>query len=126
MPFIAIVILALFALLGCIVFCGENRYAFIISIFVLIGLVGWIIAAGSKEDIEKERITYSVYKSPDGYQYITIKDKPINITKVFGRVFPDNVQVQEIVYETSYLGIDFTANPSENNLVVVLDEERIF
>jgi len=99
----------------------EKRIA-IIMFFISVILSAWLILALCTDSIEKERIDYTVHQSPDGYQYITYGDTPINITNVFGRTLSDNEKVQEVRYQQIYYNISFLEKRISKRLEVVEEE----
>jgi len=77
----------------------------LIFIGIVLGLSIWLIIAACQGTQIESTTLYPIHNSPDNYQYITIDNKPINITAKLGRSAPEDYVVKYTKEKTTYCGI---------------------
>lgn len=82
------------------------------TLSVLILLCIWTTLASIQENRYLGESLQKIHESPDGYQYTTLPNGTIyNVTKSFGRTFPEGSELRVETPEKYYLGIRFDLSP---------------
>ena len=95
---------------------GEEKRSIISFSIAIIFSVWVVIATHIDYKIERETI-HTIHESPEGYQYITIDNEPMNITKLFGKRVKENCMIKYIVYDSLAGGIDFLTGEKEYKII---------
>lgn len=105
MPFV-ILFLAILVLLFLTMFLLTEHHPLCILTGILCALgVWWFVSAVIAPKIIDKETCYTLYDSPDNYQYITVDSKPINMTREIGEIAPDGYRVKRTTYIDTYKGL---------------------
>lgn len=108
MPIFAIVFLIIVMCVAFACFMSEKIVTgSLCSGAIIIGLILWIGYASDQDTKVKSVTVFKVHKSPDEYQYVTVNNEPLNVTKLFGHMLGDEYSVERTEYEVCTCGIDF-------------------
>jgi len=104
-------ILVLLCLLG-LFFLSEDDHLstrrITIVFLPIVSLIAWLVLASFCEEVVLKSDLYEVETSREGYQFITVDTKPINITAIFKRMLPEGSMVRIKTPKQFYLGIFFS------------------
>ena len=120
--------LSVLVILGAVAFIISiesqfSNFTTIVAAAICLFCIIWIGVALLQKDVELKRIDYVLQESVDGYQYVTVNENPVNITKRFGRFLKDNEKIQSVIYEDMVLGINFPDSIEQANLEIVKTDE---